>query len=155
MISPEKLLTLYIMDVHSPEQRTKNMKSIKSKNTKMEHLLSTTLWSRGIRFRKNDSTILGKPDLSIKKYKIAVFVDSEYFHGKDWEEEKHKIKTNREFWWKKIEKNQERDRLVNQFLVNNEWKVLRFWSQDIRKKLNLCIDEIIRAVIEKKNVEIH
>jgi len=143
------------MDVHSPEQRTKNMKSIKSKNTKMEHLLSTTLWSRGIRFRKNDSTILGKPDLSIKKYKIAVFVDSEYFHGKDWEEEKHKIKTNREFWWKKIEKNQERDRLVNQFLVNNEWKVLRFWSQDIRKKLNLCIDEIIRAVIEKKNVEIH
>lgn len=142
------------MDVLTPEQRTKNMKSIKSKNTKMELLLSKSLWAKGIRFRKNDRTVFGKPDLSIKRYKIVVFVDSEYFHGKDWDKEKHRIKTNQEFWWKKIEGNQERDRVVNKYLVDNGWKVIRFWSQDVRKKLNLCIDEILQSIKERKNVEI-
>ena len=121
----------------------------------MELLLSKSLWSRGIRYRKNDKTVFGKPDLTIKKYRIAVFVDSEYFHGKDWETEKHRIKTNREFWWNKILKNQERDQIVNQCLVENGWKVLRFWSKEVRKNVNLCIDEIIRVINERKNVEIH
>ena len=81
--------------------------------------------------------------------------NGEYFNGKGWEKEKHRIKTNQEFWWKKIEGNQERDRVVNQYLVDNGWKVLRFWSQDVRKKLNLCIDEILQSINERGNVEIH
>jgi DNA mismatch endonuclease (patch repair protein) len=140
------------MDVLTPEQRTKNMKAIRSKNTKMELLLAKALWAKGVRYRKNDKTVFGKPDLTIKKYKIAIFVDSEYFHGKDWGIDKYRIKSNREFWWNKIEENQKRDQTVNSFLVDKEWKVLRFWSQEIRKNLNLCTDIIIAAINERKHV---
>ena len=138
------------MDVLTPEQRSRNMKAIRSKNTKMELLLAKSLWAQGIRYRKNDKSVFGQPDLTIKKYKIAIFIDSEYFHGKDWETEKNRIKTNREFWWKKIEGNQRRDLVVNDFLVNNGWKVLRFWSKEVRKNLNLCIYQINAVINEHK-----
>ena len=140
------------MDVLTPEQRTKNMRAIRSKDTKMELLLAKSLWAKGVRYRKNDKSVFGKPDLTITKFKIAIFVDSEYFHGKDWETDKYKIKSNREFWWKKIEENQKRDQIVNSFLVDKEWKVLRFWSKEIRKNLNLCTNEIIAVINERKDV---
>ncbi|HNV62931.1 MAG TPA: DNA mismatch endonuclease Vsr [Bacteroidales bacterium] len=139
------------MDVLTKEQRSKNMKAIRSKNTKMELLLAKALWAQGVRYRKNDKAIFGCPDLTIRKHKLAIFVDSEFFHGKDWDREKYRIKTNREFWWKKIETNQKRDQTVNEFLVNNGWKVLRFWSRDVHKKLNLCIYKI-NAVINEQNM---
>jgi DNA mismatch endonuclease, patch repair protein len=140
------------MDVLTAEQRTKNMKAIRSKNTKMEVLLAKTLWSKGIRYRKNDKSVYGKPDLTIKKCHIAIFVDSEYFHGKDWDKEKYRIKTNRQFWWKKIESNMKRDEIVNSFLVDKEWKVLRFWSQEIHKNLDLCVEKIEAALDHQKDV---
>lgn len=127
------------------------MRAIKSKGTKMELLLARALWSTGVRYRKNDKSVFGVPDLSIKKFKIAIFVDSEYFHGKEWKTEKYRIKSNREFWWRKIEGNIKRDQAVNTILVNNGWKVLRFWSGDIRKNLNLCIDQINAVIAEQKN----
>jgi DNA mismatch endonuclease (patch repair protein) len=130
------------MDVLSPEQRRKNMQAIKSKGTKDEVLLAKTLWSKGYRYRKNDKTVFGRPDLTFKKYKVAVFVDSEYFHGKNWETEKYRIKTNRMFWWAKIEGNMKRDNVVNDKLLSEGWKVLRFWSKEIRKNLASCIDKI-------------
>jgi len=139
------------MDVLTPEQRRRNMRAIKSKGTKMELLLARALWSTGVRYRKNDKSVFGVPDLSIKKFKIAIFVDSEYFHGKEWKTEKYRIKSNREFWWRKIEGNIKRDQAVNTILVNNGWKVLRFWSGDIRKNLNLCIDQINAVIAEQKN----
>lgn len=139
------------MDVLTPEQRSRNMKAIRSKDTKMELLLTKALWIQGIRYRKNDKSVFGHPDISIKKHKIAIFIDSEYFHGKDWETEKYRIKTNREFWWKKIEGNQRRDVAVNDFLVNNGWKVLRFWSKEVRKNLNLCIYQINAVINEQKH----
>ena len=111
-----------------------------------------SLWAKGVRYRKNDKSVFGKPDLTIKKYKIAIFVDSEYFHGKDWDTDKYRIKSNREFWWNKIEANQMRDQIVNSFLVDKEWKVLRFWSKEIRKNWNLCTDEIIAVINERKDV---
>ena len=140
------------MDVLTPEQRRRNMKAIRSKGTKMEVLLAKTLWSKGVRYRKNDRSIFGTPDLSIKKYKIAVFVDSEFFHGKDWEKEKYRIKTNQDFWWKKIEGNIRRDQTVNQFLVDKGWKVIRFWSKEVHKNLNLCVHKIISEISEQKVV---
>src|SRR5690606_7911917 len=100
------------------------------------------LWHRGHRYRKNDKTVFGKPDLTFKRHKIAVFVDSEYFHGKNWDTEKHRIKTNRDFWWAKIEGNMRRDKLVNEYLRNDGWIVLRFWSKEIRKNLASCIQLI-------------
>ncbi len=133
------------MDVLTKEQRHKNMQAIRSKGTKDEVLLEKALWQRGYRYRKNDKTVYGKPDMTFKKRKVVIFVDSEYFHGKDWDTEKYRIKTNRDFWWTKIEGNMKRDNQVNQHLQAEGWKVLRFWSKEIRKDLISCIN-----IIEKE-----
>lgn len=135
------------MDVLTKEQRRKNMQAIRSKATKDEVLLAKALWKRGHRYRKNDKTVFGKPDLTLKRYKLAIFVDSEYFHGKDWDIEKYRIRTNRDFWWAKIEGNMKRDKQVNEELVKTEWKVLRFWSKEIRKNLANCINKIEESLI--------
>lgn len=139
------------MDVHSPEQRSRNMRAIKSSETKMEVLLSKTLWSRGLRFRRNVRSIFGKPDLAIKKYKLAIFVDSEFFHGKDWETNKNRIKSNREFWWPKIESNMHRDLIVTAQLKKEGWTVLRFWSLEVKKNLNKCCVKVERILERKRN----
>ncbi len=138
------------MDVLTKEQRRKNMQAVKSTGSKEEVLLAKTLWHKGYRYRKNDRSILGRPDLSFKKHKIAIFVDSEFFHGKDWQKAKHKIKSNREFWWGKIEQNIARDKLVNQKLSENGWTVLRFWSKDIKQDLSKCVS-IIEAIFQLKD----
>lgn len=138
------------MDVLTKEQRRKNMKAIKSKGTKIEELLGKALWSKGLRYRKNNKGVFGKPDFTFKKYKIAIFCDSEYFHGKDWETQKLRIKTNTEFWHKKIEGNIERDKLVNETLLKNGWQVIRFWGEEIKKNLDLCVLKIEQAIEDKK-----
>jgi DNA mismatch endonuclease (patch repair protein) len=130
------------MDVLTREQRRKNMQAIKSKGTKDEVLLAKTLWKLGYRYRKNDKSVFGRPDLTFRRHRLAIFVDSEYFHGKDWHTEKYRIKTNREFWWAKIESNIRRDQQVNKLLNKDGWRVLRFWSLEIRKNLAYCIVQI-------------
>lgn len=139
------------MDVLTPEQRRKNMQAIKNKKTKIEELLAKSLWKKGYRYRRNNKAVFGKPDFIFRKYKIAIFCDSEYFHGKDWETQKHRIKTNTEFWHTKIENNIERDQNVNTTLLKSGWKVIRFWGQDIKKNTDLCIDEIETAIEERKH----
>lgn len=138
------------MDVHTTSQRSKNMRAIKSTGTKDETRLAKALWHLGYRYRKNNKTIFGKPDLTFKKYKIAIFVDSEFFHGKDWVTEKDRIKSNQGFWHKKIERNIERDNEVNQFLQQNGWTVIRFWSKDIKNNLNFCIEKIGNEFLSKQ-----
>lgn len=138
------------MDVHTPAQRSKNMRAIKATGTKDEVRLAKALWSLGYRYRKNNKKVFGKPDLTFKKYKLAVFVDSEFFHGKDWETEKHRIKSNTEFWHKKIERNIQRDKEVNSYLIQNGWTVLRFWSKDVKKYLDECIQKIVSIIDSKK-----
>jgi DNA mismatch endonuclease (patch repair protein) len=130
------------MDVLTPEQRRKNMQAIKSKATKAELILAKALWAKGYRYRKNNKRVFGNPDLTFSKYKLAIFVDGEYFHGYNWDTEKLRIKTNRSFWWKKIEGNMRRDEVVNKTLVENGWTVLRFWTNEIRKNLAYCTDKI-------------
>ncbi|MCL2561843.1 MAG: very short patch repair endonuclease [Rikenellaceae bacterium] len=127
------------------------MKAIRSHGTKDEVLLAKALWHKGYRYRKNDKTVLGKPDLTFKRYKIAIFVDSEYFHGKDWDTEKFRIKSNREFWWNKIEGNIKRDAVVNKTLINAGWTVLRFWSKDLRKNQANCLQIIENEIGRKKD----
>lgn len=139
------------MDVHTKEQRSRNMRAIRSKNTKIEVILGKAMWSRGIRYRKNSKNVFGRPDFSIKKYKIAIFCDSEFFHGKDWEISKNRIKTNREFWHKKIESNMRRDEIVNSTLEEQGWTVIRFWGNEIKKNLNNCLKIIEKAINEQKS----
>lgn len=138
------------MDKLTPEQRSKNMQAVRSTNTKEEVRLAKALWNLGYRYRKNNKTVFGKPDFTFKKLKIAIFVDSEFFHGKDWETRK-KPQTNPEFWIKKIERNIQRDIEVNAHLEAENWKILRFWSNDIKKNLDSCILEIQNAINERQN----
>jgi DNA (cytosine-5)-methyltransferase 1 len=138
------------MDKLTTEQRRKNMQANKSTGTKPELLLAKFLFARGHRYRKNDKTVFGKPDLTFKKLKIAVFVDGEFWHGKDWEANKDRHKQNREFWIKKIERNIERDKEVNQKLLENGWTTLRFWGKDIEKDLLNCAIEVENAIKEAK-----
>ena len=142
------------MDVLTPEQRRKNMRAIKNKKTKIEEILAKALREKGLRYRRDNRNIFGKPDFTFRRLKIAIFCDSEYFHGKDWEVTRLRIQTNTEFWQKKIGGNILRDKLVNETLVKDGWKVIRFWGDDIKKKLDFCIHTIFNE-IESKSNEIH
>ena len=130
------------MDNHTPEQRTANMKAIRYKDTKIEIILRTELWARGIHYRKHCKDLPGKPDLAFKGKKVAVFCDSEFWHGYDWENQKDRIGTRREYWLSKIERNMERDREVNRSLEDLGYIVLRFWGKSILKNPSGCADEI-------------
>lgn len=130
----------------TPEQRHKNMQNIKAKDTSIEMILRKALWNKGIRYRKNYKGLIGKPDIVLSKYKIAIFCDSEFFHGYDWENRKHDFKSNQEFWIPKIERNMERDKEVTAALEEQGWKVVRFWGKDIKKNTNDCVDTIIKII---------
>lgn len=119
------------MDNLTKEQRHKNMKNIKSKDTKIEVQLRKALWAKGYRYRKNDKKLRGKPDIVIRKYRIVIFCDSEFFHGKDWEILKPKLEkgTHPEYWVNKIENNRIRDEEINKELIYEGWTVVRFWGE--------------------------
>lgn len=138
------------MDRLTAEQRRKNMQAVRSTGSKIEKTLAKALFAKGLRYRKNDRTVFGKPDLTFKKYKLAVFVDSEFWHGKDWDKRKFDHKSNQEFWLAKIERNIERDKEVNEKLIAEGWTVLRFWGKDITKNLDQCINEIQMTINETK-----
>ncbi len=142
-------------DVLTPEQRHKNMKNIRAKDTKIELMLRKALWEKGFRYRKNYTEIPGKPDVVLTKYKIAIFCDGEFFHGKDWELLKPRLEksNNGEFWIKKISRNRERDEEINRQLEFLGWKVIRFWGTDIKKNLEGCIRVVEEAVFELKMQE--
>ena len=134
------------MDNHTPEQRHKNMQAVKNKNTKIEVLLRKELWSRGLRYQKNSKKVFGKPDIVFIGKKVAVFCDSEFFHGYDWKNKQKEIKSNRDFWIPKIERNMQRDKEVNETLAKSGWTVLRFWGNDIKKNVDDCADKIETAL---------
>lgn len=134
------------------EQISYNMRQVKNKDSEIECLLRKELWSRGIRYRKNVTKIIGKPDIVFIGKKVAVFCDSEFWHGYNWEERKADFKTNQEFWIPKIERNMQRDIEVNEALTADGWIVLRFWGREIKKETSACADKIERALKEKSHV---
>ena len=134
------------MDKHTPEQRRKNMQAVKNKDSQIELLLRQKLWSRGLRYRKNVNRIYGKPDIVFIGKKVAVFCDSEFWHGYNWEERKKDFKSHQEFWIPKIERNMERDAEVTAKLESEGWTVLRFWGKEIKKNTAQCADIIEKAV---------
>ena len=139
-------------DVLTKEQRHKNMKNIRSKDTSIELKLRKELWRRGYRYRKNYTELPGKPDIVLTKYKIAIFCDSEFFHGKDWEVLKPQLEKgkNADFWIEKISKNQQHDDDINKQLQFLGWTVIRFWGKDIMKKTDECIQVIEENIFEQK-----
>ena len=128
------------------EQISYNMKQVRNKDSKIEVILRKELWSRGIHYRKNVNRIYGKPDIAFIGMKIAVFCDSEFGHGYNWDERKKDFKSHQEFWIPKIERNMQRDIEVNEKLESEGWLVLRFWGNDIKKKTAECADQIENAI---------
>ena len=139
-------------DVLTPAQRRKNMQHIKSRDTKIEVILRKALWKRGYRYRKNYDKLPGHPDIAITKYKIAIFCDGEFFHGKNWEVLKPKLEksNNSDFWINKISRNRDRDDEVNKSLLFMGWTVIRFWGTDIKKNTDECIKVIEETVFDIK-----
>ncbi len=144
------------MDVLTPEQRRKNMQHIKSKDTSIEIALRKALWKRGYRYRKNYKELPGKPDIVLTKFKIAIFCDSEFFHGKDWEIKRPKLlnSKNPQYWISKIERNMERDKENEQKLLVLGWTVIRFWGKEILKNTDECIRVIEEAIFENEINEV-
>lgn len=136
------------MDVLTKEQRRKNMQHIRNKDSRIELILRKALWEKGYRYRKNYKDLPGKPDIVLTKYRIAIFCDSEFFHGKDWPELEQRLKksNNSDFWIKKISGNIERDRQVDEELGAMGWTVLRFWGEDIKKDTVGCVKAVEDAV---------
>lgn len=134
------------LDNHTAEQRSKNMKAVKNKGSKIETMFQIELWHRGLRYRKNVKTVYSKPDIAFIGKKVAVFCDSEFFHGYDWENKNKEIKSNRDFGIPKIEKNMARDKAVTEKLKSDGWIVLRFWGNEIKRNLSQCADKIESVV---------
>lgn len=135
----------------TPEQRHKNMQRIRNKDTSIELKLRKALWDAGYHYRKNYKELPGKPDIVFTKYKIVVFCDSEFFHGKDWNSLKEQLQrgNNPEFWIDKISKNIERDKKINQELEAAGWTVIRFWGKDIKKDVDACVKRIGIEIMKK------
>ena len=140
------------MDSLTKEQRSKCMSSIKNKDTKIELELRKALWSKGYRYRKNYRGLPGSPDIVLTRQKIAIFCDSEYFHGKNWDILKPRLLkgSNPDYWVGKIGRNIERDDEINKKLLFLGWTVIRFWGQDILKKPEECVKVIEEVIFENK-----
>ncbi len=127
-----------------------NMSRIRGKDTSIEIKLRKALWAKGYRYRKNYRTVAGSPDIALTKYKLAIFCDSEFFHGKDWEVLKPKLEKgkNPDYWIKKIQRNMERDREKDQRLLYEGWTVIHFWGRDILKNTDECVRVVEETIFD-------
>ncbi|HET8735210.1 MAG TPA: very short patch repair endonuclease [Pricia sp.] len=128
---------------YTTPKRSKIMSKIRGKNTKPELVFRKALYAAGYRYRIDYKKLIGKPDILLKKYKTAIFIDGEYWHGHNWAERKPKVKTNREFWIAKIERNMQRDGEVNSELEHLGYTVFRFWETEIKKELDACLQKVV------------
>ena len=136
---------------YTTKKRSKTMSKIRGKNTKPEMLFRKALWHKGVRYRINNKKLPGKPDVSIQKYKLAIFIDGGFWHGYNWNEKKETIKSNRGFWIPKIERNMQRDKEVNQKLSEMDYTVFRFWEKEIENELDKCINDVLVHIATGKN----
>ncbi|WP_273477595.1 very short patch repair endonuclease [Faecalicoccus acidiformans] len=130
------------MKLKTTPEISKRMANVKLKHNKVETLLAKKLWSKGFRYRLNYKKLPGSPDIALTKYKIAIFVDGEFWHGKDFEKQKEKLKSNKDFWAEKIQENINRDKRNDVILHQMGWIPLHFWSLEVEKNLDYCINEI-------------
>ena len=142
------------MDKMTKEQRSKCMSHIRGKDTSIEVALRKALWHKGYRYRKNYKELPGSPDIALTKYKIAIFCDSEFWHGKDWDVLKPKLLkgNNPDYWVKKIERNRERDMEIDRQLLFRGWTVIHFWGKEILKDTDLCVRVVDEAVFDNEMI---
>ena len=138
----------------TPEIR-KRMSKVRLKNGKAETILAKRLWHEGYRYRRNYQKLPGSPDIALTTYRVAVFVDGEFWHGENWEERKAKLKHNREYWIEKIEENMARDKRVDALLQEMGWITIHFWEKQVLKQADECVNSIKLILSnQKKNFDI-
>ena len=135
----------------SPEI-SKRMSHVKTKRNSAEVMIAKSLWHRGYRYRLNYKALPGSPDIALTKYRIAIFIDGEFWHGKDFEQRKTKLKNNKDYWIEKIQENIDRDLRNDKLLRQMDWYPIHFWSNDVIKYCNQCIDEIIYTIEDRIDV---
>ena len=135
----------------SPEI-SKRMAHVKTKKNSAEVMLAKSLWHRGYRYRLNYKALPGSPNVALTKYRIAIFIDGEFWHGKDFEQRKTKLKNNKDYWIEKIQENIDRDLRNDKLLRQMDWYPIHFWSNDVIKYCNQCIDEIIYTIEDRIDV---
>lgn len=123
------------MDNHSPQQRHKNMASVKSKGTKPEILVRKYLWRRGFRYSLNSSRLPGHPDIVLRKYRTCIFINGCFWHGHEGCKHSHLPATNYEFWKTKIDNNKKRDKKEQQQLAKMGWHTITIWECELKPKV--------------------
>jgi DNA mismatch endonuclease, patch repair protein len=137
---------------YTTKQRSKTMAKIKGKNSVPELLLRKALWAKNIRFRIHRNDLLGRPDLVIEKYKLAVFIDGDFWHGYQWDD--RKPKTNQKFWVPKIERNMQRDSFVKQNLEALGYTVMRFWEHEVKHHLMVCVNQVMLYIEAARSLKV-
>jgi DNA mismatch endonuclease (patch repair protein) len=138
-------------ELRDAAQISRNMSRIRGKNTSIEIRLRRALWAEGFRYRLHVRKLPGTPDIVFFKARLAVFCDSSFWHGRDWEKKKEKLTSNREFWINKIEGNITRDIQVGESLTALGWNFVRFWDIEIEKNLGECVKIIARLLASQRN----
>lgn len=126
----------------STEKRSYNMSQIKSKDSKIELKLRKTLWHKGYRYQVAPKNIFGKPDIVFRSKKLAIFCDSSFWHGENYDDTISRIKSNQDYWASKIKRNMKRDKEVNSKLIEDGWTVLRYWDYDIHDNIEAVVSDI-------------
>ena len=134
----------------SYDSTRKRMSKVRLKNGKAETILAKKIWHKGYRYRRNYKKLPGSPDVSILRYRVAVFVDGEFWHGENWEERKAKLKHNREYWIEKIEENMARDKRVDAQLKELGWLPIHFWEKQVLKNTDECVNTILELINNTK-----
>jgi len=137
-----------MVDIFTPEKRSKIMSSIKGKDTKIEIMLRKALWKEGLRGYRVNTKLPGKPDIVFTKYKIAIFCDGDFWHGKDFDEWKGRLTPH---WLDKIQKNIERDRRNDLTLLNQGWHIYHFWESEILDNVERCGNIVRKKLDEMRN----
>lgn len=138
-----------MIDVGEKKHKNMSMFMNKGKNTSIEVILRRALWHKGLRYRKNVKDVFGTPDICIKKYKLVIFCDGIFWHGKNYTDKE--FTTNKKYWDNKIKRNKEHDLEVTMTLRDQGWTVLRFWEDEIRQHLDVCIEQIMISYLQNKN----
>lgn len=130
-------------------ETSRRMSRVRLKRGRGETALAKLLWHKGYRYRLNDRRLPGSPDIALIRQRVAVFVDGEFWHGKDWDRRRQRLKRNRDYWIEKIEENMARDMRVDRQLLALEWTPIHFWSKDAERQPERCVECIEELILER------
>ncbi len=139
-----------VADILSKEARSLVMSRIRATNTGPERVVFQILRRRGVYFARHAKSVIGHPDLVFRRYRLAVFIDGEFWHGKDFKRRQAKLS---DYWVEKITRNMRRDKSSRARLRSLGWRVLKFWGRDVLRDPEKCVDRIL--AVREECIRIH